>query len=114
MPGTCDPCPGNKNATLITISILFPCESRSAVRESAHSEPREAARYLPFEVLQSNVRCCLFDWTCSLLMRREFSGYDCCPLSAGLASYIVMTREARLVFQKTPAVSGGGINVPAV
>src|SRR5258707_471416 len=84
MPGTCDPCPGNKNATLIAISILLLCEAGSAVCTAAQSEAREAARYLPFEVLLSNVRCGLFDQTCSLLGRGEFSGHDCCPLSENI------------------------------
>src|SRR5258708_13766510 len=51
------------------------------MRKSAQSVPREVARYPPFEVLLANVRCGFFDWTCSLLMRREFSGHGCCPLS---------------------------------
>jgi len=54
-------------------------------------EAREAARYLPFEVLLSNVRCGFFDQTCSLLGRGEFSGHDCCPLSENICRSAVGT-----------------------
>jgi hypothetical protein len=48
---------------------------------SRESEAREAARYLTFEVLLSNLRCGFFDQTCGHLGRGEFQGMTaaCCP-----------------------------------
>src|SRR5258708_21235662 len=109
MPGTCDPCPGNKKGTLIAISILFLCEEGSGVCTAGQSEAREAARYLPFEVLLSNVRCGLFDQTCSLLGRGEFSGHDCCPLSENIC------RSARRgLFLRGDELSQGRTAIQAV